>query len=90
MLGSDRLKLVVERNMEPATREFEIGSKVLYSRYRPLSKATLASDALMTPFLYGYNHGSLSGRKSVKTCCGDMPILAMRDIFARNLKLDQA
>ena len=85
--NKDRLKQVIDRNVEPAVREFEIGSKVLYSRYRPLSRATLASDALMTPFLYGYN---CSMTRPVKTCCGDMPMLVMRDIYANSLKLERA
>lgn len=79
--------MVVDRNIEPSTREFEIGSKVIYSRYRPLSRATLASDALLTPFLYGYN---CSMRRNVKTVCGDMPMLLARERFANTLKLDRA
>lgn len=85
--NKDRLKRLIDRNIEPSVREFEIGTRVLYSRYRPLSRMTLAADALLTPLLYGYNCSMV---RPVKTCCGDMPMLIQRDIYANTLKLEQA
>ena len=34
--NKDRLKMLVNRSIEPSVREFEMGSKVLYSRHRAL------------------------------------------------------
>ena len=83
--NKDRLKMVMDRSIEPAIREFEVGSKVIYSRYRALSSTSLAPDAIMTPFLYGYNN---SLNRNVKTCIGDMPVLIQRERFANSLTLE--
>ena len=48
---------------------------------------TLAPDAFLTPFLYGYNN---SLRRNVKTVVGDMPLLIYRERVANSLKLDKA
>ena len=79
--------MVMERSIEPAIREFEVGSKVLYSRYKALQSTKLAPDALMTPFIYGYNN---SLNRNVKTVIGDMPMLLQRERFANSLTLEQA
>ena len=36
--NKDRLKMVMDRSIEPSVKEFEIGSKVIYSRHKALSK----------------------------------------------------
>ena len=79
--------MLMERSIEPSVKEFEIGSKVIYSRHRALSRMTLAPDAFLTPFLYGYNN---SLRRNVKTVVGDMPLLIYRERVANSLKLDKA
>jgi len=48
---------------------------------------TLAPDAILTPFLYGYNN---SLGRNVKTVVGDMPMLIFRERVANSLKLDKA
>ena len=85
--NKDRLKMLLNRSIEPATAEFEIGSKVIYSRHRALSKARLAPDAFMTPMLYGYN---CSMQRNVKTVIGDMPMLILRERVANSLHIDKA
>lgn len=85
--NKDRLKMLVDRSIEPSTREFEMGSKVIYSRYRALSTTQLAPDAFLTPLLYGYN---CSMMRNVKTVVGDMPLLLMRERYANALKIDKA
>lgn len=64
--------MLMNRSIEPATAEFEIGSKVIYSRHRALSKVKLAPDAFLTPLLYGYN---CAMQRNVKTVMGEMPML---------------
>ena len=64
--------MLINRSIEPASSEFEVGSKVIYSRHRALSKVKLAPDAYLTPMLYGYN---CALQRNVKTVTGEMPML---------------
>ena len=79
--------MLVNRSIEPSVREFEVGSKVLYSRHKALSKTQLTPDALMTPFLYGYN---CALQRNVKTVIGDMPMLLLRERVANSLTIGKA
>lgn len=87
MSNKDRLKMLMDRSIEPSTREFEVGSKVIYSRHRALSTMTLAPDAMLTPFLYGYNNAM---NRNVKTVIGDMPMLIYRERVAKSLHIAKA
>ena len=79
--------MLMNRSIEPSSREFEVGSKVIYSRHRALSTMTLAPDAMLTPFLYGYNNAM---NRSVNTVIGDMPMLIYRELVAKNLPVKKA
>lgn len=70
----------------PATDEFEVGSKCLYSKLKGLVQADIKPDALLTPLLYSYNNVL---NKNIQTVIGDMPLLVQRERYANALKLPQ-
>ena len=79
------MKMLIERSIQSAIKEYEIGSKVIYSFQRgAVPGKTIRADALMTPLLYSYNHAL---EDTVKTCIGDMPMLVQRERFAHSLTL---
>ena len=83
--SSQRLKMLIDRNLQPATREYEIGKKAIYSYHKKnIPGKSIRADALMTPLLYGYN----ATDERVKTCIGDMPMLVQRERFANSLRID--
>ena len=68
--------MFMDRSIIPAIKEFEVGSKVIYSHQRgALPSKNIRADALMTPLLYSYNNAM---DENIKTVIGDMPLLFQR------------
>ena len=84
--SSLKTKMFMERSIIPAIKEFEIGTKVIYSHQRgTLPSKTIRADALMTPLLYSYNNAM---DDNIKTVIGDMPLLFQRHSQALSLNVD--
>ena len=82
--STQKLKSLVERNIQPTINEFELGQKVIYTRGRGLTALTHQADALFTPMLYGYQTAM---QKNVKTCIGDMPMIMQRERQANAVRV---
>jgi hypothetical protein len=85
MLLKNKTEKIIEENLMPWTKRFDIGSNIAYSLASESLTDDLMPDWFFTALVHHYNN--LDG--NVQLVIGGYPVLALRDQIVRNYSMDE-